>query len=242
MKMATAGALLLFASITAFGQAPAFDAASIKPSGPGAIGSTYGFQRGGIEVHNGTLKGLIEMAYGVRDFQITGGPGWLGSAQYNIVAKGPDEPVPAVRLRVQSLLAERFGLQFHRETREIAEYALTTAKNGTKLAEASAETASSPAGIHMTCGQMTGTHATIAGLAVYLSRLFDRPVVDRTSFTGAYDFQLHWTPDTACADGANTDGPSIFTAVQEQIGLKLETIRGPMEMIVVDRAEKASEN
>jgi len=242
MKMATAGALLVFASITAFGQAPAFDAASIKPSAPGAIGSTYGFQKGGINVHNGTLKGLIEMAYGVRDFQISGGPGWLDSAQYNIVAKGPDEPVAAMRLRVQSLLAERFGLQFHRETREIAEYALTLGKNGSKLARASSETASGPAGIHMTCGQMTGTHAGISGLTVYLSRLFDRPVVDRTALTGVYDFQLRWTPDTACADGAGTDGPSIFTAVQEQLGLKLETIRGPMEMIVVDRAERASAN
>jgi uncharacterized protein (TIGR03435 family) len=147
------------------------------------------------------------------------------------------------------LLAERFQLRVHRETRELPEYALVVGKNGLKVKEI---TDLPEAGIASNCGRMTGTRAVMSGLAVVLSRELGRPVLDRTSLAGKYNFQLTWAPETGpCSQPADVrgseasnpdDGPSVFTALQEQLGLKLEAIKGPVEIIVVDQAEKADAN
>lgn len=236
--------MLVLLSFGAFGQ-QAFEVASVKPVKAGqARGPSFLFtQGGGLQVTNGTLKGLIEMAYDVRDFQISGGPGWVNSEGYDIVAKSasgnPDGAIPETRRKLQGLLMERFQLSVHRETKELPIYALAVGKNGSKLAEAGAAGGTN-SGIRTDCGQMTGMKATMTNLAYTLSRQLSHPVLDRTSLTGKYDFQLVWTPDTACP--APTEGPSIFTALQEQLGLKLETTKGPVEIIVIDRAEKAAAN
>jgi uncharacterized protein (TIGR03435 family) len=200
------------------------------------------------------------MAYGVRDFQIQGGPNWLSSDRYDIIAKNASDDASARTLprnerikqsqqRLQGLLAERFQLKLHRETRDLQEYALLIGKNGAKLQEIK----DLPEyGISSSCGRMTGTRTLMTGLAVYLARELGRPVVDRTGLTGKYNFQLTYTPDSgSCSRPADPsdpaaanpgDGPSIFTALQEQLGLKLESIKGPVEVIVVDHAEKADAN
>jgi uncharacterized protein (TIGR03435 family) len=264
-------ALIFITVCASFGQAPPsaspFDAASVKLSRPGdSRGSTFQFTPGGgLNITNGTLRDIIETAYSVRDFQILGGPGWLNSERYDVSARsaphdaqtGPgDSPnrVADTRLRLQTLLAERFKLNIHRETRHVPIYALVVGKSGSKLIEGeTAVSERSTGGIRAACGQMTGTMASMANLAVYLERQLRRPVVDRTGLSGRYNFQLEWTPDSGpCStplDGSgpgapvnSSDGPSIFTAVQEKLGLKLESTKGPVTVIVIDHAEKADEN
>lgn len=252
--------LFFLAGLAAFGQpaAPAFEVASVKASQPDARGSTFNFAPGGgLTVQNGTLRGILESAYDVRDFQITGGPGWMDSARFDIFAKtadpgmqsaGPEERVRQTRLRLQTLLAERFQLKVHRETKDQPVLALTVARNGPKLKEGADDPAVRGAGIRASCGQMVGTRATMSVLAVVLSRRLGRPVVERTGLTGKYNFQLDWTPDEGpCAvpegsEPASVDAPSLFAALQEQLGLRLESSRGPVEVVVIDGVEKPAEN
>lgn len=246
--------------------ASTFDAASVKPSKPGdSRGSTFQFTPGGgLNITNGTLRDIIETAYSVGDFQILGGPGWLNSERYDVSARSASDTAQAgpgnspngvadTRLRLQTLLAQRFQLKIHRETRDVPIYALVVGKSGSKLIEGeTAVSERSTAGIRAGCGQITGTMASMANLAVYLERQLRRPVVDRTGLSGRYNFQLEWAPDSGpCStpvDGVpgapvnSSDGPSIFTAVQEKLGLKLESTKGPAEVIVVDHAENADEN
>jgi bla regulator protein blaR1 len=259
MKICFAAALLL--PLVMVGQPPAFEVASVKPSRSDDLrGPTYGFRPGGLEVTNGTLKGIIQMAYDVPDFQISGGPGWINSERFNISAKaaGPDSADPRERIQntrrmLQALLAERFQLQVHRETREIPQYALVIGKNGARLTGAAApDSETRGSGIRAGCGQMTGTRATMANLAFALTRQMGRPVMDRTGLGGRYDFQVEWAPDTGCAGppaapGSDaqpdvTDRPSIFTALQERLGLKLEAVKGPVEVVVIDRVERPAAN
>lgn len=250
---------LTFAVLTAsacgiFAQTPAFDVASVKPASPDARGSTFQFTPGGgLRVGNGTLKGMIEMAYDVRDFQISGGPRWVDSDRYDVDAKtAADDPsagaamTPAhileTRQRLQTLLAGRFQLQIRRTTKELPVLALEPAKNGAKLVAAEAQGGN--LGIRAACGLMEGNRSTMANLVYALSRQLDRPVRDRTSLAGIYNFRLQWTPDAGpCPDAAaGHDFPDLFTALQEQLGLRLESARGPVEVIVIDRAEKPGEN
>jgi uncharacterized protein (TIGR03435 family) len=244
-------ALIFITACAALGQVLVFDAASVKPSNPGDIGgSTFQFTPGGgLKITNGTLRDIIETAYSVRDFQILGGPGWLNSRRYDVLAKSApgsaQNAVAETRLKLQMLLAQRFRLTIHRETRDLPEYALVIAKSGAKLIDGEAPISEqSPAGIRAGCGQITGTMASMASLAVYLERQLRRPVVDRTQLSGKYNFQFEWTPDSGpCpGDSVSSDGPSIFTAIEEKLGLMLESAKGPVEVIVVDRAEKADEN
>lgn len=181
-------ALIFITACASFAQMPpsasTFDAASVKPGKPGdSRGSTFQFTPGGgLTITNGTLRDIIETAYNVRDFQILGGPGWLNSERYDLSARsapgaaqtGPgNSPIGMAdtRLRLQTLLAQRFQLKIHRETREVPIYSLVVGKSGSKLI-AGEEVVSerSPAGIRAECGQMTGTMASMANLAVYLER------------------------------------------------------------------------
>jgi uncharacterized protein (TIGR03435 family) len=241
-------ALLLIAVLFA----PAFDVASVKRSAPdNPNGSTFEYMTGGgLRVLNGTLRGLIESAYDVREFQVRGGPAWLTADRYDVVARSQPGDIAAsraddmksTRLKLQTLLADRFKVIVHREVRELQEYALVTDKKGTKFTAAAAEDAASGrTGIQSNSCHMTATQANMTNLTFVLSRRLQRPVVDRTGLTERYNFQLDWSSDGACAD-ANDNSPSIFTALQEQLGLKLESIKGPVETIVVDRAERPAKD
>jgi uncharacterized protein (TIGR03435 family) len=224
-----------------------FEAASVKPSQPGAVGSTFEFlSGGGLRIANGSLRQILETAYDIRDFQILGGPGWLNSDRYDILAKGgaaeaKDEKT-ATRLKLRTLLAERFHLKAHNETAEVPVYTLLIAKNGSKLSAGAEGGVSTPAGIQSGCGQMTGTHTTMANLTVYLTRQLHRPVVDQTGLGGKYDFQIQWTPDEGPCPGATGDAPSLFTALQENLGLRLESGKGPQDVLVIDSAQRPEAN
>ena len=234
-----------------------FEVASIKRSEPGnARGSTFEFlPGGGLRIANGTLRAILETAYDVREFQILGGPGWVNSERYDILARSVDSlangagipnDVKAIRLRLQALLRQRFNLEVHRETRELPEYVLEVAKKGPKLipGDASNDPNNARTGIQRSCGQMIGTNATMANLSLMLARQLDRPVLDRTGLTGKYNFQFAWTPDTGPCSGSPdpSNAPSIFTALEETLGLRLESIKRPVDSLIIDHADKPSEN
>jgi len=228
-----------------------FEAASVKPSQAADGGrSIHPSPGGGLIAWNATLKSLILVAYNIRDFQLSGGPGWLDSAGYDIVAKPSADARANARLRLQALLTDRFKLKFHREMKELPVFALIVAKNGLKLQEARREPKDGDGNFRAGRGRLTGLMVPMSDLAGMLSGLVGRTVQDRTGVTGLFDLKLEWTPDepqTTAPVGAgeappDASGPSIFMALQEQLGLKLEASKGPVEIIVIDHAEKAAEN
>ncbi len=233
-----------------------FDAVSVKPSDPNSKhGTVVEVTPGGtLHVVNATLKDLIETAYDVRTFQVEGRPKWADAAKYDVDATpgtrppGASGPPPGwtnVRLKVQALLKDRFQLQLHRETRIAPIYSLSVAKGGIKLSVLSA-TGNPHRGIAAGQGSMLGEAASMADLTTKLSRLLARPVVNNTGLEGNYDFKLEWTPDSGpSAPDQPVEsplGPSLFSALQQQLGLRLEATKGPVDILVIDRAEKPSEN
>jgi uncharacterized protein (TIGR03435 family) len=247
-----------------------FEVASIKPSDPDARGTQFMFQPpNGVRIVNAPVTMLITFAYNIRDFQLVGAPGWTGSARYDILGKGESAPgsentpidprkmtdeqlktrSEEMRERMRSLLADRFQLAIHKETKEGSVYALVVAKGGSKLQPAQ-ENAQGSRGMRMSRGELTGMSAPLQLLVDTLSGQLGHPVIDKTGLTGKYDFKLTWAPDVPRGPSPNPDapppsapeGPSIFTAVQEQLGLRLESQKGPVEMIVIDRIEHPSEN
>ena len=248
-----AGLILVYPPRAVFGQ-PAFEVASVKPNKSGDNSISIRRQPGGrVAVTNAPLKMLITFAYDLREHQLSGGPGWLSFERYDIVAKA-DNPNPSeaeMKLMFQTLLADRFQLKTHRETKELPVYAVTVGKNGPKLSKAD------PAGqgtqMSMGRGQLKAKKASIEQLAKLLGNQLGRTVLDKTGLAGDFDFELTWTsdmpgplgPKEGGVDGpppADPAGPSIFTAIQEQLGLKLESQKGPVEILVIDSVERASEN
>jgi uncharacterized protein (TIGR03435 family) len=233
-----------------------FDAVSVKPSDPNSRhGTVVDVTPGGtLHVVNATLMDLIETAYDVRKFQIEGGPKWADSTKYDVDATPGTRPQGAavsppgwanVRFKVQALLKDRYQLRLHRETRIAPIYSLVIAKSGIK----SSGLAAAPGprrGITAGQGTMHGEAASMADLAYKLSRWLQRPVVNNTALEGIYDFKLEWTPDPALSAPAQpvetSLGPSLFSALQQQLGLRLEATKGPVDVLVIDHAGKPSAN
>src|SRR5579863_7661298 len=248
--MQTIGTAILFAwPVTLLAQAsppPEFEVASVKPVNQPNPQKGMSFIGGTLKATNYTLRNLIGLGWDVRGFQITGGPGWLDSEHYDIEAKpavsvdiGAPDNAGRLRLMVQSLVTDRFSVKLHRETREVRVYSLVVGKNGVRL-KRTAEAAGPSTSIHDGKGFMAATQIDLGILARNLAGELEVPVIDRTGLAGAYDLRLEWSP----ADDPATPGsaPSIFTALQEQLGLRLESGRGPVEMLVIDSARKASQN
>lgn len=244
--MVSAGGLL------AQSAGPAFEVASIKLSPPDAVAMHMSFDPGRLSIQGATVQFCVEAAWRLQDFEISGGPKWFASDRYDIVAKAPDGAGQMQLMQMlQALLADRFQLQFHREARLVTGYALVVAKSGPKLKEA-AEGAR--AGTGMGRGMVNGTAAPMARLAEALARVLGCPVADETGLAGKYDFRLDWAPaDTeplmqmpgAMPDPAGRPaeaGPSVFSAIQEQLGLRLEARRAPVQVMVIDRLSRPTEN
>jgi uncharacterized protein (TIGR03435 family) len=238
--LATADCIIL-AALVAFGQTeapPAFEVASVKPNMSGSGSSRTSGTTGQLTITNRSLKELIEMAYTVQDFQISA-PDWLGSAKFDIVAKIPagaqKDQRPAM---IQALLAERFHLAVHRESREMPAYALVVGKSGPKLQQVEPGGTSMNDNENHNSRQITGERVSMAVLAETLARIVEHPVVDQTGLQGVYRLKLQYTPDNAKSDGPDPAGPSIYAALQEQLGLKLQTQKLPVEIIVVDHVER----
>lgn len=233
----------------AWGQSsPAFEVASVKPSRSDSAESNFDSRPGGrLTATNVSLRELIRLAFGVRDLQIARAPGWIGTARYDINAKAGSGRNPGdkdITPLLRQLLADRFRLTTHRETKELPVYALVVGKNGPRL---TAHNEGSGARTRAMCGHLAGTRLTMDVLATVLSRQFECDVLNRTGLAGKYDFELDWTPEagpcaTTAESGEPSLHPSIFTALQEQLGLKLESTKGPVELLVIDHVEKSSEN
>jgi bla regulator protein BlaR1 len=252
-----------------------FEVASIKPSGGDDRRTMIQIQPGGgFRASGMTVKMLLTQAYDVREFQVSGGPSWINTKRYDITAKSehsdeaqslPDDPrkmtdeqrktvSDQMRERLRALLAERFQLTIHRETKEQSVYALVVGKGGSKLKESETKEGTGPRGMmRMGRAQLSGQGVPLQMLTQSLSSQLGRPVIDRTGLKGNFDFKLEWTPDPGQpaampANGPDAppppdpNGPSIFTALQEQLGLRLESQKGPVEMLVIDKVEKPSEN
>ncbi|HEV8146915.1 MAG TPA: M56 and DUF3738 domain-containing protein [Bryobacteraceae bacterium] len=249
------------------GEALTFEVASVKPSDPNVRRISMGYTPdGGLKAVNVTLKELIANAYNIvcgkfcDDERISGGPKWIYSDRFDVVTKGPQLPQPGratreqIRQCVQALLADRFKLVIRRETREMQVYHLVVAKKGSRLKEYTGDDQNGGIGGNRP-GQLIGERTSLYGLVANLTGMLGRPVIDRTGLTGRYDFKLEWTPEmlpdrkgpdgTGEKVGASAPGisdPSIFTALQEQLGLKLESQKGPVEVVIIERAEKPAAN
>jgi uncharacterized protein (TIGR03435 family) len=233
--------LTVVAAYAQTGAAPHFEVATIKPTSPEEIqAGTSGCKTGhGREVcTNVTLKRCIVGSLHIGPGQIVGGPGWIDSDRFNIEGKaaepGDDAPLDAM---MQALLQERFHLAFHRENRNLQAFVLEVAKNGPKLEKAPGGEAVTD-GSH---GSLTLKNTTMDGLAERLARVTELPVVNRTAIDGVFNMKLLWTPEGENPRGPGSP-PSLFTAIQEQLGLRLQSQKTPVSVLVIDRAEKPSEN
>lgn len=238
-------ALLLVPGLAMAQGGIAFDVASVKPSPVDADSSTSDIQPGRFRGTNRTVEWMMRIAYGVQAAQISGGPSWLRSAGFDITAK-TDSPEAASMKGMQAqigpllrqLLEDRFQLKVHRETRSAPVYSLVAGKGAPQLK------ASEGGEVVMNTSREDGKlviqtrGVSMAGFAGFLSKQLQRPVTDKTGLTGVYNLRLEWAPDSSLESTAG----SVFSAVQEQLGLKLDSAKGSVEVVVVDSIAKPSAN
>lgn len=258
MKRIALSSLLLSIPIGVLGQsaaAPSFEVASVKPhifppgtfgfsSGAGGEGASIRISGNRVTIAASTFTSLAMAAYKVKDFQIAGVPGTLGRDQfYDIAAKVEGDGTPTleqVRPMLQTLLADRFQLRLHRETKELLVYDLVVGKNGPKLKESTGPRPPRPVAYNGPAIRFDLLDRSIADLIAFVAPNVDRPVLDKTGLTGRYDFSLEYTrgnPEVASPDNDR----SIFAAVQD-LGLKLAPAKEPAEVLVIEHAEKPSAN
>lgn len=247
---------------------PVFDVASIKPNKANNLADLeFGVgdgQGGGKDV---TLKILIGLAYRLQQFQISGGPSWVSSERFDVEGKTENRKADPgqLRLMLQSLLEDRFKLKLHHETKVSSVYSLVVAKDGPKIKLSSDQASPEVSGpappgagpnhgaISVGPGSLIGNAATMALFIRFLSQRLDRTIIDKTNLTGRFDIQLQWTPGvgenpfdaggrTLPQRPADSSDLSIFTAVQQQLGLKLESTKGPVDFLVIDHVEQPSSN
>jgi uncharacterized protein (TIGR03435 family) len=255
-----------------FGQTPvarpAFEVASVKRQTDVVPGMTFSARGATLTVVNNELANVIDNAYGIRRYQLVGAPDWVDSDRYDIQAKAAgDATRDELMVMVQSLLAERFKLKVHHETREMPIYALMVSKGGFKLRPAvegscvvidprNLPRPAAPGQPRLPgCGNnlirtnsWNATAIDMKGAAAALVGVLGRSVVDRTGVEGKFDIKIEWTPDQAPAgaDGAAASnaagGLSLFTVLEDQLGLKVESARGPVDVLVIDHVERPTDD
>jgi len=247
-----------------------FQVASVRRNTAGNAATFFRTSPGRFEAGNQTLRRLVRQAYNIMESQISGGPGWIDSDRYDIEAKFEGtSPSAGIMVMLQALLTERFKLVLHHEMKELPIYELTVARGGPKLRSSPngcipvdpskptppGQKASDSCGyLGMGRGMLEATSITMPNLAIALSRLTGQPVSDKTGITGNYSVHLTFAADDSISlpppptgdfgnPAQNVDaGPSMFTAIQEQLGLKLQAGKGPVEVLVIDHVERPSEN
>lgn len=258
--LSSVAAVLSFAAVASLAQTPSpsaavvadahlsFAAATIKPHDPNdPCRGCSGFDAEGdrMKIRNKSASSILQVAYAINPRQIVGAPDWFYNESFDIVCTTdtPGEPTSAQYLiMLQNLLADRFGLRFHHDKRGLSVYAVTIAKGGPKIKAAGPEEKAT--GDDMRNGQDQKVSVTSASLQDFAERMqlfVDRPVVDQTGLTGKYDFSLHYTVDESRTADPNAP-PGLFTAIQEQLGLKLVPVKAPADVFVVDRVEQPSAN
>lgn len=233
---------------------PSFEIATIKPSDPNAHGKGFGGPPGRFLTRSTTLADLIMDAYGVHTKQVVGGPDWMSTQRFDIEAK-PDTPGAANdsqnRLMMRKLLASRFALKSHAEKRELSAFVLTVAKGGPKL-EKSEDAPNSPTAFSFrSLGNLIFRNITMTDFASWMQTVLDRPIVDHTGLQGRFQGVLKWNPDESQfavfgppphPSTAPDAPPDLYTAIQEQIGLRLDAAKTPVTVMVLDHVEEPSEN
>jgi uncharacterized protein (TIGR03435 family) len=235
---------------------PSFDVATVKPSKPDTPGKMFRMQANKFSTVNTTLADLIKDAYGVQDKQIVGAPEWVFTEKYDLAGQ-PDVPgqpnQEQLRIMIKKLLADRFQLKFHKDQKEMPAYVLTVAKGGPKMKKSEADPNAGGGRLFRGLGVLTFTNSSMVDFCDLMqAAVLDRPVVDHTNLPGKWDFLLKWTPDESQFGGMGikvpppTDSPDapppLFTALQEQIGLKLDAEKAQVPVLIVDHVEKPSDN
>jgi uncharacterized protein (TIGR03435 family) len=243
--MRRASILLTLALGTCLSQPPAgpsltYEAASVKPNNSGSGNSSSHSTKGQVVFTNVDLKSLIERAYDVKPFQITGPP-WMSDVHFDITAKfPPDTGSKDHPLLLRALLEERFQLAVHRTSKETQGYAMEVLKSGFKLQPV--DDAGGPSTGTNSNGKawtLTVKHISMQNLADAISRILHEQVADRTAIPGVFNFELKWSDDLQKADGADSEsGPSLFTSLQQTLGLRLKPQKIPVDIIVVDRVSR----
>jgi uncharacterized protein (TIGR03435 family) len=226
--------------------------ATIRPSVPG---ESLRIQIAGrrFTTTGTSLEDVMKYAYGVHAQEITQGPAWLATEKFDILADPGTEMRPTsdeMKAMVRELLADRFHLLLHRESKELPVYAVLVAKGGPKLTTSTHDPSSIPSVGFDPRGRLVAGNAGMADLATFLQRyVMDRPVVDETGLAGRYDLELRWTPDQSQFNGQSpvaadtpSAAPSLYTAIQEQLGLRLQATKAPVEVLVIDHLEQPSAN
>ena len=227
---------------------PAFDVASLKPSRPVGLGETYSANLGAthhgeLTLTNATLVDCIKFAYGLVSDDQMDGPDWTKSkdVRFDVLGKAPASTSrEQLRLMLRTLLAERFHLTMHTERRKIPHYALVVAKNGPKIQRVPSEPGNTTMSYRI--GHIVHPQCSMYALALLLSRQLHEMVLDETGMQGLYKVDLEWTPDAPQPGGTLVDsdehGPSLFSAVRQQLGLKLEGRKDEVEVMVIDHADR----
>ena len=235
---------------------PKIAASTVKPSNPDQPGKLFTVRGRNLVTVNTTVADLIAFGYSVHPKQITAGPAWIESDKYDLTVQPDVDGLPnerQLRSLIQQVLADRFHLTLHRDKKELSAYALILGKDGPKLTRSSGDPNGLPGLFFRGLGVLPATNANMDNFADLLqAAVLDRPVVNKTGLTGRYDFTLKWTPEEGqfASLGARIPPPSgdpdappgLFTAIQEQLGLKLDAVKTPVEVLVLDRLEKPSEN
>jgi uncharacterized protein (TIGR03435 family) len=249
---------------------PAWDVSTIKPGSSDERGSMIQFTPDGVKYTNVSLWTIVREAFRLEDDHLFGGPGWSKTSMFDIEAKVAPEDAPRLKdltfaqrqQMVVSLVEERFGLKYHHETRDLSLYDLVVAKGGSKLTPSKPDPPAEDGDEkHANRRLMSGRgHIESVGtgtedLARILSGQLGRTVVDKTGLAGRFDYKLDWTPDNASqqmmksgdsgpGENASSDsvGPSLFTALEEQLGLKLESAKGPVDVVVIDQLQQPTAN
>jgi uncharacterized protein (TIGR03435 family) len=233
----------------------AFEVATIKPSIPDRPGKLFTIKGRQVITINTTTNDLITFAYGIHARQIVGGAPWMESDKFDVTGQPEGDGLPStnqLREMIQKMLTDRFTLTFHRDKRELPAYAILVGNAGSKMTKNESNPSGLPGLFFKGLGVMVVTNATMADFAGTMQgAVLDRPVVDRTGLSGRFDFTLQWTPDESQFAGMgvrvpppspDAQLPTLFTAMQEQLGLRLDSTRAPVEVFVIDKVERPSEN
>jgi uncharacterized protein (TIGR03435 family) len=245
---------------------PTYDVVSVHPNNSLNVGMHWSTNPGIVTFTNVTLKWMLSYAYGIREGLIDGLPSWAESAHFDVEAKVVDPDIKALKAMTREqrtamfipVLAERFGARVHTETKTLPVYELVLLKGGPRFKEYVAAAANTPAkGNNLGPGtvniqsvdmalDVTATGMPISWLAEDIARRVDKTVVDKTGLTGKYDFELKFTPDNARMNAGPVEptdqAPNIYTALQEQLGLKLVSSKGPVVTLIVDQLKQPTEN
>jgi uncharacterized protein (TIGR03435 family) len=227
---------------------PALEVATIKPTDPSMTSDGINLRGRHFIVENKTVEFLLTAAYGLQSKQVVGAPGWFSSDKYDVDGVPDVEGQPSlkqVQTILQKLLADRFGLVFHWDKKEMSVYAIQVAKTGAKITKSLGD----PNGLPNQNGGRDAngrvdrySNVSMKDFALILQFMLDKPVVDQTGLNGRFDFVLKWTPNEANVADPTTASPSIFTAMPDQLGLKLESTRAAANVLVVDKLARPSEN